>query len=120
MPEPPRPDIGDVRFLAVTSLTATYGNIVTQRVYMNPRRSENVTVPNANQKIIGDINNGTFDGWVFPDGTTYYQYQGHYDFSEACQKFGGRNGQFTVPSLSNFFKTNPGQRCNDALAAMPG
>lgn len=120
----PEPDIGDVRFLATNSLTARYGDTHVNYVNILPdgfMQIESRDRFNVNLQITESIENGTFDGWVFPDGSRYFKAQGSYDFSRAYRIFGGSNNEFSVPSLSGFIKANPGTYWNgDALKRMPG
>ena len=96
VPPPDRPDIGAVRFLATDQLS-------------------------TQAQISQAINNGTFDGWVYPDGQTYGERQGEYDFSEAYARYGGSGGRFKVPFLGGFVKANPGTYWNgDALRTHAG
>ena len=60
------------------------------------------------QQILNNINNGTFDGWVYSDGSTYQRYQGRYDFSEAYRVYNGSGNRFSVPNLHDFIRTNGG------------
>lgn len=115
-------DIGDVRFLAINTISAEYGNIDIPYTYIehNNLKTKTVTLKNANKNIINSIKNGTFDGWVYPDGSEYYKMMGRYDFSDAYKKFNGNNNKFTIPCLSNFVKLNPGIQCDNAIAKFPG
>jgi len=123
-PPDPEPDIGDVRFLATNSLTAKYGDTHVNYVHILPDGSTQVESRdrfNVNLQITESIENGTFDGWVFPDGQSYFKAQGKYDFTEAYTKFGGRDGVFNVPLMNNFIKANPGAyHSGDALRAEAG
>lgn len=123
-PPGPEPDIGDVRFLATDSLTARYGNMHVNYVHILPdgfTQTEYRDRFNVNLQITESIENGTFDGWVFPDGSRYFKAQGSYNFSRAYKVFGGSNNEFSVPSLSGFIKANPGTYWSgDALKRMPG
>lgn len=120
----PEPDIGDVRFLATNSLTAKYGDTHVNYVHILPDGSTQVESRdrfNVNLQITESIENGTFDGWVFPDGSRYFKAQGSYNFSRAYRVFGGSNNEFSIPSLSGFIKANPGTYWSgDALKRMPG
>ena len=120
----PEPDIGDVRFLATDSLTARYGDTHVNYVNILPNGSTQAEPRdrfNVNLQITESIENGTFDGWVFPDGSRYFKAEGSYNFSRAYHVFGGSNNEFSVPSLSGFIKANPGTYWNgDALKRMPG
>jgi hypothetical protein len=79
-----------------------------------------VTYGNTRNKTIDDaIDGGTFDGWVYPDGSEYGQKQGKYDFSDAYQAFGGSGGRFCVPVLSDFVWLNPGVYTDDAARRAP-
>lgn len=85
-----------------------------------PSSTTIVTYGDMRNKTIDDaIERGTFDGWVYPDGSDYRQKQGKYDFSDAYRAFGGLNGVFRVPVLSDFVWLNPGVYVNDALRAAP-
>lgn len=123
-PPQPKPSIGDVRFLATSSIVASYGDADVEYVHVNPNGStwiETRRVNNVNLATAAAIADGTFDGWVFLDGQSYFKAQGRYDFSEAYAKFGGRDGVFSVPLMNKFVKANPGTYCaGDALKAMPG
>ena len=123
-PPDPEPDIGDVRFLATNSLTARYGDTRVNYVDILPDGSMQIESRdrfNVNLQITESIENGTFDGWVFPDGSRYFKAQGSYNFSRAYRVFGGSNNEFSVPSLSGFIKANPGTYWSgDALKRMPG
>ena len=123
-PPDPEPDIGDVRFLATNSLTARYGDTHVNYVDILPDGSMQIESRdrfNVNLQITESIENGTFDGWVFPDGSRYFKAQGSYNFSRAYRVFGGSNNEFSVPSLSGFIKANPGTYWSgDALKRMPG
>ena len=60
--QPPRePAIGEVRFLANSKLSAEYGTPTGR-------------VKNPNKTICDAISNGSFDGWVYPDGSEYEKY----------------------------------------------
>ena len=123
-PPGPEPDIGDVRFLATDSLTARYGDTHVNYVHILPDGSTQTEYRdrfNVNLQITESIENGTFDGWVFPDGSRYFKAQGSYNFSRAYKVFGGSNNEFSVPRLSGFIKANPGTYWSgDALKRMPG
>lgn len=69
-----------------------------------------MTIGKTSEAIADAIRTGNFDGWVYPNGATYYKVMGGYDFSEAYEAFGGSNGTFTVPDITGFFKTNPGAK----------
>lgn len=76
IPPDPEPDIGDVRFLATSSLTAEYGDMYVNYVRILPdgsTQTEFRTRFNVNLQIAESIENGTFDGWVFPDGSRYFK-----------------------------------------------
>lgn len=124
LPSDPEPDIGDVRFLATNSLTARYGDTHVNYVHILSDGSMQIESRdrfNVNLQIIESIENGTFDGWVFPDGSRYFKAQGNYNFSRAYRVFGGSNNEFSVPNLSGFIKANPGTYWSgDALKRMPG
>jgi len=60
----------------------------------------------SKQAILNSIDNGTFDGWVYPDGTRYPRYRGKYDFTEAYNIYKGSGNQFTVPTINNFLRMN--------------
>jgi len=109
-PEREKPDIGDVRFLARNDITAEYGDI----------SIDGKSLRGVNKTVFESMQNGTFDGWVFPDGSTYPKKIHGYDFSEAYRAFGGQNNWFSVPCISSFFKMNPGIRYSDALAGHEG
>ena len=123
-PPDPEPDIGDIRFLATNSLTAKYGDIYVTYIHILPdgsMQTESCCRFNVNLQITESIENGTFDGWVFPDGSRYFKAQGSYNFSRAYRAFGGSNNEFSVPNLSGFIKANPGTYWSgDALKRMPG
>lgn len=75
-PPDPEPDIGDVRFLATSSLTAIYGETHVNYVHVLPDGSTQIEPRdrfNVNLQITESIENGTFDGWVFPDGSRYFK-----------------------------------------------
>lgn len=103
---PREPAIGEVRFLAYT-LTAEYD--------AESRYSSIYGIWNPNKTTLEQIEDGSFDGWVYPDGSEYRQYQGKYDFSKAYSLYDGSNGRFSVPVLSNFVRMNPGTYCTDAI-----
>lgn len=100
----------------------SYGEDAFQ-LYTEVKAPSSVTVVkygSAYNKTIGDaIDSGSFDGWVYPDGSEYRQKQGKYDFSEAYRVFGGRDGKFRVPLLSDFVWANPGVYTEDATRRMP-
>ena len=52
-----------------------------------------------------DISADDFDGWVYPNGTTFEASED--EFPDACRTYGNGSG-FTVPDLSSFVKLNPG------------
>lgn len=93
------------------------------RLYTEVKAPSSVTVVTYGSmynKTIGDaIDGGSFDGWVYPDGSEYRQKQGKYDFSEAYRAFGGQDGRFRVPLLSDFVWMNPGVYTEDATRRMP-
>lgn len=85
-----------------------------------PSSTTVVTYGDMYNKTIADaMDNGSFDGWVYPDGSEYMQKQGKYDFSDAYAAFGGHDGRFRVPLLSDFVWMNPGVYTNDATRRMP-
>lgn len=57
-------------------------------------------------EIRNDINNGTFDGWVYTDGGQYDKTQGKYDFTEAFQHYSGTGTTFNVPLFQDFLRLN--------------
>lgn len=59
-------------------------------------------------QIDATIANGTFDGWVYPDGSEYNKNQSGYDFTEAFNLYATPTNvtSFTVPCLSSFFRVN--------------
>jgi hypothetical protein len=65
----------------------------------------------VNANVISAIENGTFDGWVYPDGTSFSRYQGQYDFDAAYRAYGGADGVFTVPKLTEFIRVNKCPAC---------
>ena len=75
-PPDPEPDIGDIRFLATNSITARYGDTHVNYVHILPDGSTQIESRdrfNVNLQITESIENGTFDGWVFPDGSQYFK-----------------------------------------------
>ena len=64
------------------------------------------------QLHVVDINDASFDGWVYPDGAEYRRS----DFPQAYSVYGdGQSETFRVPLLSNFIKLNPGVDMSDPL-----
>lgn len=75
MPDPPEPEIGTLRFVYARSAMAA----------------------------VADINADDFDGWVYPDGSTY-QVDDTQRFSKALAVFGSGRNAITVPDVGGFFK----------------
>lgn len=121
-PDPPRPDVGDVRLLATDGVAAPFGDFQIDRVHADddPPWTEAVTMRDVDTSLLQSIADGTFDGWVYPDGSEYFKYMGEYDFSEAYAAFGGSDGSFRVPLLSGFMQMNPGLRLDDPIGREPG
>ena len=57
-------------------------------------------------QIRNDIDNGTFDGWVYADGGQYGKTQGKYDFTEAFLHYDGTGTTFNVPMFQDFLRLN--------------
>lgn len=63
-----------------------------------------------------DIDSPDFDGWVYPDGSSYSRR----DFPAAYVLYGdGQSETFNVPFLSNFIKLNPGVDRIDSMKKVP-
>ena len=92
----PEPDIGEMQIVASTQFDISEYFDVEDNVYK-----------------LKD-NNKSFDGWVFADGKTYCKS----DFPKAYEvyKTDASTETFSVPTLSNFIKMNPGLHLNNAMA----
>lgn len=73
-PPPREPKLGEVRFLASSSVNEQYDSTFVSNAY---------SLRNPHTTILNAITNGTFDGWVYPDGSEYLSRFGKYDFSAA-------------------------------------
>ena len=61
-----------------------------------------------------DIYSESFDGWVYPNGTTFTT-SADSDFMQAKDVYGVSENSFQVPDLRHFVKLNPGKNRSDAL-----
>lgn len=75
-PQPPQrePKLGEIRFLASSNVKEQYDSTFVSNPY---------SLRNPHTTILNAITNGTFDGWVYPDGSEYLSKFGKYDFSDA-------------------------------------
>lgn len=64
------------------------------------------TKTSSTAQISESIQKGTFDGWVYPNGATYYKTTNYYDFTEAFNLYGGTGNTFNVPNFNDFIKLN--------------
>lgn len=87
-------DIGTLRFTGVPKLDS--GKIVKYGTKYNI-----------------DIMDPDFDGWVYPNGTTFSVTPG--EFRDACEVYGD-DDSFTVPNLESFIKANPGTMTEQAMS----
>ena len=78
-------------------ISVYYPQIITYK-YDEPYIGELKFVTDKRHRTI-NINSDDFDGWVYPDGSTYLIS----DFPRAASEFGSVGSTFQVPLLSQFF-----------------
>lgn len=73
-------------------------------------------------QVVVDISSDVFDGWVYADGATYRSSEFPAAADMFGRKYGGNDGNFTVPDLRRFVKPLPRQseiRFAEASANVP-
>ena len=97
IPIPPTPLIGTLKFVA----SKTIQELIDKNLITYNESNSNVNPYDSSNKIRDD-----FDGWVFPNGQTFYNHNNQ--LSDAAFVFSEDHNQseqsFTVPNLKDFFQ----------------